>query len=168
MAANLPYNITTPVLFKLLATPDLFSELLLLVQLEVAQRITALPGKKPYGILAAQCGLVADGEVILRVGPEAFTPRPKVDSALVRLKLLTRPRAEVSDVELYRRVVRAAFAGRRKTLVNSFTVGEFRFDKELCKLALSEAGVDPGRRAETVTVEEFAAITKALSEGERK
>ncbi len=163
VVANLPYNITTPVLFKLLSTPELFSELLLLVQLEVAKRITAAPGTRAWGILGAQCRLLADCAVVFGVGPEAFRPRPRVESALTRLRMLPAPRARVIRPELYRRVVRAAFAGRRKTLRNSFTVGEFGFGPELIAAALREAGIDPGRRAETVTVEEFAAIANAVA-----
>jgi len=168
VVANLPYNITTPVLFKLLATPELFSELMLLLQLEVAKRITAAPGTRAWGILGAQCQLQADCAVVFRVGPEAFRPRPKVESALVRLRMLPAPRARVARPELYRRVVRAAFAGRRKTLRNSVTVGEFAFGAELIAAALGEAGIDPGRRAETVTVQEFAAIANAIVNREEK
>jgi len=163
VVANLPFNITTPVLFKLLATPKLFSELLLLVQKEVALRIAAAPGKKPYGILSAQAQLLADCEIAMTVGPEAFSPRPKVESALVRLTMLESPRAEVADVEVYRRVVRAAFARRRKTLKNSFASAEFGFDHDRVLAALEKAGIDHKRRAETLTVEEFARLSNLLS-----
>jgi 16S rRNA (adenine1518-N6/adenine1519-N6)-dimethyltransferase len=165
VVANLPYNITTPVIFKLLETPEIFSEALVLVQQEVAERITASPGKKPYGILAAQCQLLADCQIALEVGRHAFTPRPKVNSSLLRIKMLAEPRAQVDDPDAYRRIVRAAFAKRRKTLKNSFSTRDPEFSNEQLLAALEKAGIDSSRRAETVTVEEFAALANALAPG---
>ncbi len=163
VVANLPYQITTPMLFKLLATPTLFSQILLLIQKEVAQRIVAPAGKKPYGILSVRTQLLADCEIALEVGPESFLPKPKVDSALLRFAMLDSPRAQVKDLETFKRVVRAAFAKRRKTLRNSFSTSDGSFGKDEIARALEAAGVDSGRRAETVTVEEFAAIANYLA-----
>ncbi len=164
IVANIPYGITTPLLFKFLDTPEFFSEIFLLVQKEVARRVAAAPGKKPYGILAARTQLMARPEIVLEVGPEAFSPRPKVDSALLRLSMRDEPLAPVGDLELYGKVVRASFAQRRKKLRNSFTSTDPRLGRELAVEAMEEAGVSPDRRAETVTVEEFAALTNALAE----
>ncbi|MFO8057431.1 MAG: 16S rRNA (adenine(1518)-N(6)/adenine(1519)-N(6))-dimethyltransferase RsmA [bacterium] len=162
--ANLPYNITTPVLFKLLDNYSLFSELLLLVQLEVANRITAFPGTKAYGVLAARTALLADTELLFKVPPESFRPRPRVTSALIRIKILENPRADIAP-ELYRRTVRAAFSRKRKTILNSLAEsGEF--SRAVAEDALAAAGIEPGRRAETLSVEEFARLGKALFDKE--
>jgi len=161
--ANLPYNISAPILFKLIDSSHLFSELLLLVQLEVAERIAAPPGKKPYGILAARAQLVADARVLFEVAPSAFRPRPKVTSALVRLRMLEKPRAEVQDMEMFKRVVRGAFARRRKTLRNSFSEELLGCSREAVTELMTELGIAPSRRAETVTVSEFASLANALS-----
>lgn len=163
LVANLPYNITTPMLFKLLDDPTIFRSILLLIQKEVAERITAPPGKKPYGILAAQAQLVVRPEIALRVGPEAFSPRPKVDSALIRLTPRPEPLAPVGDPDTYRLVVKAAFAQRRKTIRNSFAGSGTLWPPGLVDEALAAAGIDPRRRAETVTVEEFALLANALA-----
>ncbi len=162
--ANLPYNITTPVLFKVLDDYRIWSELLLLVQLEVAERVTAAPGSKAFGVLASRVGLLADSEVLFQVPPDAFRPRPKVTSALIRLRLLDTPRADI-DLPLYRRTVRAAFSRKRKTILNSLA-GSREFSRQAAARALQAAGIDPGRRAETVSVEEFAKLGKALAEEE--
>jgi len=166
VVANLPYNITTAVLFKLLEDHRLFSQLYLLVQKEVAERISARPGKKPYGILAARAGMLADAEVVLHVRPEAFSPRPKVDSALVRLSMLERPRSYVKDMDTYAKVIKAAFSQRRKKLKNSFgSAGLLSKDESV--QALLDAGISPGRRAETVTVEEFARLSNSVHDRTR-
>jgi len=94
---NLPYNISVPLIFRLLEASGLASELLLMVQKEVADRLTAGPGRKSYGILAVLCQMRAETEIVLRVAPSAFHPRPKVNSALVRFRLLDQPRHPVPD-----------------------------------------------------------------------
>lgn len=162
VVANLPYNITTPVLFKFLESPNLFSELLLLVQAEVARRICAPPGKKPFGILAAQAQLWADCETALEVGPEAFTPKPRVQSALVRIAMRDRPRAEVADPAVYKKTVRAAFSHRRKTLANSLMGAGL--SRERVTKALDRAGIEARRRAESLSIDEFAALANAMAE----
>ncbi len=166
VVANIPYNLTTPILFKLLDDRRLFSALFLLMQKEVAEKICAPCGKKPYGILSAQAQMFADCSLALEVPARAFRPRPKVDSTLVRLKILDKPRAELVDEKVYKRVVRAAFAKRRKTIRNSLSSSGFDIKPEWVGPALKKAGVSPQRRAETVSVEEFAAIANAAAEME--
>jgi 16S rRNA (adenine1518-N6/adenine1519-N6)-dimethyltransferase len=166
VVANLPYNITTPMLFKLLATPAVFSRVLLLIQKEVAERITAPAGGKPYGILAAQTQLAFSAEIVFVIGPEGFSPRPKVDSALIRLTPRDRPLAELVDPERFRRVVRAAFAQRRKTLRNSLIAALAGYSPARIDEALAHAGIDPGRRAESLAVTEFAGLANAMGEGD--
>jgi 16S rRNA (adenine1518-N6/adenine1519-N6)-dimethyltransferase len=163
LVANLPFNITTPMLFKILEDPTLFSQVLLLIQKEVAERIIAPAGQKPYGILAVQTQLRCDAEIALTIGPEAFSPRPKVASALIRLTPLPAPRAPVTDLDRFRRLVRAAFAQRRKTLRNSLLAALDGFTPEQIDQALAQTEIDPRRRAETLSIEEFAALENKLS-----
>lgn len=163
VVANLPYNITTPLLYKFLDQPSLFSRLFLLVQKEVAERLTASPGSRAYGILAVHTQLHAAAEIVLEVGPEAFSPRPKVRSALVRLEMREKPLVVVRDVAWFRRVVRAAFARRRKTLANSFAAEMLGRSRQEVVDALIAADIDPARRAETVTIPEFAELARILA-----
>lgn len=158
--ANLPYYISTPVLFKMLEGWGTWSEALLLVQLEVARRIAAQPGSKAYGVLAARTALVADSEILFKVPPESFRPRPRVNSAFIRLRTLDHPRTGI-DPDIYRRTVRAAFSRKRKTVLNSLA-GSGEFSKRAASRALERAGIDPGRRAETLAVEEFSRLGNAL------
>jgi 16S rRNA (adenine1518-N6/adenine1519-N6)-dimethyltransferase len=164
LAANLPFNITTPLLFKFLDARAHFSELLLLIQREVARRIVAPPGGRDYGIVSVQAQLLFDCELLFEVGSEAFTPRPRVSSALIRLTPLLEPRFEVKNLALCRRVIRAAFAKRRKTLRNSFGPAAGLPGRDQIVAALIAAGIEPGRRPETVSVEEFARLSNRLAE----
>lgn len=164
VVANLPYNLTTPLLFKFIETPAVFSELLLLVQKEVAQRISAGPGTKSYGILAVQTQLWAAAEIVFTVGPEAFRPQPKVSSALLRLHMRETLPAAPRDPEFFKRVVRAAFARRRKTLANSLAAEASGFSRLQILDALAQTEIDPRRRPETLTVAEFVKLANVLEE----
>ncbi|MGI6129840.1 MAG: 16S rRNA (adenine(1518)-N(6)/adenine(1519)-N(6))-dimethyltransferase RsmA [bacterium] len=164
VAANLPYYITSPVLIKLLTTgqrPDLA---VLLVQLEVAQRLVGKPGTKDYGSLSVLTQFYTCPELVLKVPPAAFFPRPKVWSAAVRLRLRPKPAAEVENEEFFFQVVRASFAHRRKMLANSLQqdLGD-RLTKQVITDALTSAGIDPRRRGETLSLAEFASLTTALA-----
>lgn len=153
VVGNLPYNISTPLLFHLLDQTDAIADMLFMVQKEVADRMGAAPGTKDYGRLSVMLQWRVQVEHLFDVGPGAFRPPPKVWSSVVRL----RPRATDARIavefELFARMVQAAFAQRRKTLRNSLRgiVDEQGF---------ARAGVNPGRRPETLTLEEFAALTE--------
>jgi len=164
LAANIPYNITTPLLFRLLDARANFRDLSLLIQREVAERIVAAPGGRDYGIVSVQAQLLFDCELLFEVGPDAFTPRPKVSSALIRLTPLPEPRFPVKDLILCRRLIRAAFAHRRKTLRNSFGAAPGLPPRETLVAALEAAGIDPQRRPETVTVAEYARLSNIIFE----
>jgi 16S rRNA (adenine1518-N6/adenine1519-N6)-dimethyltransferase len=154
--ANLPYNISTPVLIKLLERPELFLRLVLMLQLEVAQRICAEPGSKAYGALSVHVQLVARARVAFRVAPAAFAPAPKVESAVVVLE----PRDSVvgtPERARLRRVVRTAFSQRRKQLGRSLS----RLTPQAGEI-LAVLGIDPRRRPETLTIDEFVRVTRAL------
>jgi 16S rRNA (adenine1518-N6/adenine1519-N6)-dimethyltransferase len=137
---------------------------LLLVQKEVAERISAGPGTKQYGILAVQTQLWATAGIVFTVGPESFRPQPKVSSALLRLHLRETLEAAPRDPEFFRRVVRAAFARRRKTLANSFAAEAPGFSKPQILDALAQTGIDSRRRPETLTVAEFVKLSNVLAE----
>ncbi len=158
--ANLPYSVSSPVLFKLLEARQYFSSMVLMLQHEVGERITAPPGGKTYGsisvLLQAYCDITSE----FRVSPESFWPKPKVDSVVLKFVPLETPRAEISDDRLFEKVVRAAFSSRRKMLGNSLQSG---FSKELVVEALNQSGIDSKRRAETLSVEEFAKLTENIS-----
>lgn len=157
--ANLPYNISTPVLMKLLDDPARFSRLVLMLQREVAERLCAEPNTKAYGALSVMVQIVADVHIALRVSPGAFTPRPKVDSAVVVIQ----PRRPIplapAALRAVRRVVRTAFTLRRKQLVNALASLHPQPQDILARL-----GIDPRRRPETLTINEFVRLSEALGE----
>lgn len=151
IVANLPYNISTPLLFRLLEQRQAIVDMTLMFQKEVAQRIAAQPGSKAYGTLSVQCGMWTTVEKVIDVPPESFMPKPKVDSMVIRLILRKQPAAELHDPDFFTQVVRAAFGQRRKTLNNAL--------KKLApdpKSWLLRADIDPKRRGETLSVTEFA------------
>jgi 16S rRNA (adenine1518-N6/adenine1519-N6)-dimethyltransferase len=157
VVANLPYNIATPLLMGLIERPDVFGRLVLMLQREVASRLSATPGTKAYGALSVMFQLQASVRSSFTVGPAAFTPRPKVDSAVVLIE--PRRPAGITGEELHevRQVVRAAFSQRRKQLGNALAV--LASD---AAGALGRAGVDRRRRPETLTPREFVAVTRAI------
>lgn len=162
LVANLPYNISSPILFKIIEQRHLFSTLVLMFQKEVAQRLRAHPGTKNYGILTVLCQLWFDVEPVINVPPQAFTPRPKVDSEVLRFVRRAQPRAAVEDAGQFKRVVKAAFAQRRKTLRNSLTSQGFA--PEVVDAAAAHLSIDLKRRGETLNLAEFAALSHALQQ----
>lgn len=163
VVANLPYYITTPLLFRLLNSGLRVCLLILMVQREVAVRMVARPGTKDYGALSVFVQYRTKPDLVSLVSRGNFFPAPEVDSAIVRLAVRSHPPVVVSSEELLFRIVRASFAKRRKTLLNALTGSDLGLDRELLRLSLARAGIDPERRGETLTLEEFAAITRSLA-----
>lgn len=163
--ANLPYYITSPIIMKIVQNRHLIQSAVIMVQKEVAQRLIALPGKKDYGILSIAVQLYADVDMICEVSHEAFMPPPKVDSAVVRLILKKEPRVKISDEDFYFKVVEASFGERRKTIKNSLKrrLTLPYLPKGAIDRALEAAGIDPFRRGETLSIEEYADLALALS-----
>ncbi|NJD90990.1 MAG: 16S rRNA (adenine(1518)-N(6)/adenine(1519)-N(6))-dimethyltransferase RsmA [Geobacter sp.] len=161
VAANLPYNISSQVLIKFLDTPKLFSRLVLMLQKEVGDRLCAAPATKEYGILTLFCSLHYDVRREFIVRPGSFHPVPKVDSAVLVFKGLGSPREDVGDERLFRRVVKAAFSQRRKTLWNCLKSAGLASDEQLTAV-LASCAIAPRRRGETLSLKEFAAMTRAL------
>lgn len=162
VAANLPYNISSQVLFKFLETPARFAELVLMLQKEVGDRLVALPATKDYGILTLFCGLHFDIRRELLVKPGSFQPVPKVDSVVLRFTGLAKPRVDVGDEQLFRRVVKAAFSQRRKTLWNCLRGAALVPETQLTEI-LAAVGIDAARRGETLSLEEFARLSRSLA-----
>lgn len=162
VAANLPYNISTPVLFAFLDNRDLFSRLVLMLQKEVGDRLAASPGTKDYGALSVFFQLYFDVTRELVVRPGSFHPMPKVDSAVLSFVPLEKPRVPVGDEQFFRRLVKGAFSMRRKTLWNCLKGANLGLSGEQLSEALAQCGIEPGRRGETLGLHEFAALSRAM------
>jgi 16S rRNA (adenine1518-N6/adenine1519-N6)-dimethyltransferase len=159
---NLPYSVGKPILMALIEARAAIHEMALMLQREVAERVAAPPGGKTYGSLSIFSQLHCDVRVAFRVPPGAFRPPPKVDSAVLHLRVLREPRVALADPRRFEHVVRAAFAQRRKMLANALGAG-LGLPLDVVRRAAAAGGVDPTRRAETLTLSEFAALTTALS-----
>lgn len=158
IVGNLPYQLTGPLLFKLLEHHEHTGAWVVMVQKEVADRLCAQPGSKRYGGLTAAMSRVRAVRKVCDVGPGSFLPPPRVDSAVVRLEPLANPRGEVDDAPAYLELVRKAFQQRRKTLLNSLSVFA---SKETVRHWCAEAGIDPSLRPERLGPEAFAALARA-------
>jgi 16S rRNA (adenine1518-N6/adenine1519-N6)-dimethyltransferase len=162
VVGNLPYHLSSQILFRVLEQRAHVSRAVFTLQKEVVERLAAQPGNRDYGLLTVLLGLHYDAENILTLESWRFHPPPKVDSAVLRLTRRKAPRAPIIDEGRFIRVVKASFAHRRKTLLNSIKSDPTLGSPEVLLAALQTAGVDPQRRAETLAPEEFAAIERAL------
>lgn len=156
VVANIPYYITTPLIFRLLEYRKNISTMTLLLQKEIAQRIVASPGGKDYGVLSITVQLYTSPESKFTVSRRAFSPPPDVDSEVVYFEVFPRPRYEIKDINFFLRVVKTAFSHRRKTLLNSLK--SFQGVKEACTIA----GIDPKLRPETLSINDFIMLSDAL------
>lgn len=161
LAGNLPYSISSPVLFRLFDWREHFSSLVLMMQKEVADRITSDAGTKAYGTLSVWCQVHGRVTARVPVSPEAFFPKPKVKSTILKIELYPEPRIPAKDLPLLRGLVRAAFGQRRKTLANVLTNWLGR-ERNTIESLLRLEGIDPKRRGETLTVKEFLDLACAL------
>ena len=153
---NLPYNISTPLLFKLLDYGSLIADMHFMLQLEVVERLAAKPGNKNWGRLGVMAQFQCEVEQLFDVSPEAFFPPPKVQSAIIRLTPRRTPRWTQVNREVLSKVVSRAFSQRRKTLRNNFK-------SVLTDAQIEAAGVDPNARAETLTIDDFVALTESYT-----
>jgi len=161
VVANLPYQITTPLLFRFIEAKEVFSTFTLMLQREVAERMAAPAGGKDYGPLSIFVQLFLDVSNRFFIKPSAFSPSPKVESAVVHMVWKERPMVEKKDEEWFKRVVRAGFGYRRKTLVNALKHSEIPLPEGL-ESRMEKAGIDPRRRPETLTIEEFIRLAEVL------
>ena len=153
---NLPYYITTPIIMKLLSERIPAENLTVMMQKEVADRMIAGPGKKIYGAASVAVQYYSVVNHVTDVLKTSFMPQPKVDSCVLRMDIRKEPAVHTEDEDWYFKVVRAAFSQKRKTLLNS--LGSTGASKDQIKAALGQAGIDPKRRAETLSLEDFARI----------
>ncbi|MGE9899769.1 16S rRNA (adenine(1518)-N(6)/adenine(1519)-N(6))-dimethyltransferase RsmA [Mitsuokella multacida] len=161
VAANLPYYITTPILMTLLERRLPITHMVTMVQKEVAERMTAKPGSRIYGALSVAVQYYTEPQIVLDVPPRSFIPAPEVMSVVVSCRVRKEPAVAVQDEKLFFRVVKAAFGQRRKTLMNALKGGGF--SKEAVRDALEQSGIDPTRRGETLTLEEFGRLADAFA-----
>ena len=159
---NLPYYITTPILMKLFREKELFSRLIIMVQREVADRMAAHPGSRTYGALSLAVSYHTEIEKVIDVSKECFRPQPKVDSALTNMRIRRKPPVRVRDEDLFFSFTRAVFGGRRKVLRNAL-IRAASVDREKAEKLLLSAGLDPGTRAENISLEQFARLFNTVS-----
>ena len=158
---NLPYHISSQILVYLIENRAVIRRAVLMFQKELAQRLTAGPGSRAYGRLSVMLQYCADVRSLLSVNADQFFPVPKIASELIGIELKP-PRGDVDESFLFK-VIRAAFGQRRKTLKNALVGSAFRLSASLATDALRDAGIDPSRRAETLTVDEFITLGSRLA-----
>jgi len=157
LVGNLPYNISTPLIFHLLQSVERIHDMHFMLQYEVVQRMAASPGGRDYGRLSVMCQYYCQVHALFTVRPGAFNPPPKVNSAIVRLTPHQEPLVEVGEVELFAKVVRQAFSQRRKTLRNTLR-------PLLSAEAIVSCDIDPSLRAESLSLAQFASLSRYYSE----
>lgn len=155
VVGNLPYNISTPLIFHLLESTEIIQDMHFMLQNEVVQRITAKPGTKTYGRLSVMVQYHCNAEYLFFVGPESFDPPPKVDSAILRLTPWKKPPFKANDHKHLASLVASAFSMRRKTLRNNLK-------KIISAEQIESLGIDPSLRAETLSVEDFVRLSNSL------
>ena len=159
VAANLPYYITTPIVTTLLEGGYDIENIVVMVQKEVAQRFCAKPGTKEYGAISVLCAYYTEPEIVCTVPAQSFYPAPKVDSAVVKMKVLDKPKVDVTNEKLFFKIVKASFAQRRKTLLNCLSNG-FSKDKPTIEKILNDINIEPSIRGERLGIDEFYFIYK--------
>lgn len=159
VVGNIPYNISTQILFTLIDARKFITEMVLMFQKEVGERIIAPPGGKDYGILSVVVSMYTVASKLLAVPAQCFYPKPEVESVVLRLVVRDEPAAPVFNHDLFRMVVKTAFAKRRKTILNNLKSLAAETDM---RTLLEGCGIDPKRRGETLSVQEFAVVTSVL------
>mgnify|MGYP002556164245 CR=1 FL=1 len=161
-ASNLPYYITTPIIMHILENSIHAESITVMMQKEVADRIKASPGNKTYGAISAAVQYYCEVEQVISVPKEVFVPRPKVDSAVLKLTIRKETPVDLIDEKAFFACIKAGFGQRRKTLLNSLT-GTYGLSKDEIRTILEKAGIDPVRRAETLDMNEFADIANGVA-----
>jgi 16S rRNA (adenine1518-N6/adenine1519-N6)-dimethyltransferase len=163
---NVPYNLSSQIVLRLLEYRDCLDRVVLMLQREVAERLAAPPGTKDYGPLSVYVALFTEPTLENKVPAGCFYPRPDVESRVIRLDVRKEPLCRVDDMDFFRRLVRSAFSKRRKTLLNSLKTSQLPVTGEQISAALSSLGIDGVRRAETLSVHEFAALSNFLGKAQ--
>jgi len=162
VVANLPYYVTTPILMKLLEEKLPLENIVVMIQKEVAQRMSAKPGGKEYGSLSVAVQYYCTTEIVCIVPNTAFIPQPNVDSAVIKLTVRDEPAVKVEDEAFFFRVVQSAFVQRRKTLINNLMMVTGKEKRPELTALLESIQIDPIRRGETLSLEEYATLSSAL------
>jgi len=161
---NLPYNISSQVLIQLIEARDHVNRAVLMFQKELARRITASPGSKDYGRLTVMLSYCAEIKSIATIAPSLFYPAPKIESEVLEVNFNISRAYPPHDETMLFQVVKAAFGKRRKTVKNALSASGLHIDSQIAKKALAAAGIDPGRRAETMNAAEFVALQISLAQ----
>ncbi len=164
VVANLPYYVTTSIVMKLLEEELPIDSITIMIQKEVAERMNAAPGGKDYGALSVAVQFYANPHRIATVPSNVFIPQPKVDSIVIGLDILDKPKVEVSNRKLFFQVVKAAFGKRRKTLLNALSTGSLGIEKQEVLEVLNGVEIDSKRRGETLSLQEFADIANSIDD----
>jgi 16S rRNA (adenine1518-N6/adenine1519-N6)-dimethyltransferase len=159
---NLPYSVGKPILMALVEAGSAIDEMALMLQKEVAERIAADPGSKVYGALSVLTQIACEVNLAFTVRPGAFSPPPKVESAVIHLRVRSMRPVVIADLGRFTAVVHAAFGQRRKNLANALATG-LGLSVDRARALIASAGIDPGRRAETLSLAEFASLSGALA-----
>ncbi len=162
LIANLPYYVTTPIIMMFLEERIPVSDLIVMIQKEVADRIIAKPSTKAYGALSVVVQYFTEPSIVTRVSRGSFMPMPNVDSSVVRLKVRDNPPVELIDESLFFLTIKDGFGKRRKTLLNALSSGFLKISKEQAKIALDLAGIPENTRGEALSIDEFATLANAI------
>jgi 16S rRNA (adenine1518-N6/adenine1519-N6)-dimethyltransferase len=160
LVANLPYYVTTPIITKIFEEKTSIKSIIVMIQKEVGDRIVAKPGTKDYGSLSLLCRYYSDAVKLCDVPPESFMPRPKVNSIVIRMDIKRSPAVEVTDENLFFKIIRHSFNMRRKTLWNSLK--PMGLEDENLRSAFELSNIDPIRRGETLSIEEFGNLSNKI------
>lgn len=164
VVANLPYYITTPIIMKILEEKVKVDCMVLMLQKEVANRINATTSTKDYGSLSIAVQYYCDTDIVCKVPKNSFIPEPNVDSLVIKLSVNEKRKVDIEDEDLFFKIVRGSFSKRRKTILNSLAGYENLVDKEKIEKILEKANIDTKRRGETLSIYEFAILTKAYKD----
>ena len=162
VVANLPYYITTPIVMKLLEDELPISDIVVMVQKEVADRMMAKPRTKTYGALSVAVQYYSEPEIVTVVPPSSFMPQPKVSSSVIRLRVRKRDDLQLTDKKIFFYTIKDAFGKRRKTLLNCLSSGILKVSKDDLRLIFEATGIDGIRRGETLSIEEFATLSNEI------
>lgn len=162
VVANLPYYVTTPIIMKLLEEDINVSDIVVMVQKEVAQRIISKPSTKSYGVLSVAVQYYSSPSIICMVPRGVFMPKPNVDSSVIRLEIRKDPTLDIYSKDIFFKTLRAAFAMRRKTLLNTLS-SSLKISKDEIKSILEKCEIDPKRRGETLSISEFAKLSNIIA-----
>jgi len=164
VVANLPYYVTTPIIMKFLEEEIPLKDIVVMVQKEVADRLKAKPNSKDYGSLSVAVQYYCEADIITKVPKSVFIPQPNVESTVIRLRVLDKPKVNILSNSTFSQVVRAAFAKRRKTLLNTLSLSNLGLEKEEIKEVLEKININPQRRGESLSIEEFALLSNSIYE----